>query len=171
MCSILEYGAACWDPYGDGQVIALDLEQKKAFKFGSHTSDSVRETLAQRSEIGRICALLKAYPGERVWKCTGDSLQGPCHLSREDQDLKIRGRSQRTGIGRYFFVNRTLNLWNQLLSEVLATLSCKSHSFRKRSRKLFTDKRNLRRWRNFFKKMEWIEVEWKILWSECSIYL
>lgn len=144
MCLILEYGAARWDPYGDDQVIALDRAQKKAFKFGSHTSGSVWGTLAQRSEIGRICALLKAYPGEKAWKCTGDSLQGPCYLSREGQDWKIKGRPQRTDIGKYFFVNRILNLWNQLLSEVLATFPRKPHSFRKRSRNLFINKRNLR---------------------------
>ena len=26
---ILEYGAACWDPYRDGQITALDRVQKK----------------------------------------------------------------------------------------------------------------------------------------------
>jgi len=28
--SILEYGAACWDPYREGQITALDRVQKKA---------------------------------------------------------------------------------------------------------------------------------------------
>jgi hypothetical protein len=93
VCSILEYGAACWDPYRGGQVIALDRAQKKVVKFGSHTSDSVWETLTQRSKIGRICAFLKAYTGERAWKGLGDRLQGTCYLSREVQDWKIRGRT------------------------------------------------------------------------------
>jgi len=30
---ILEYGAACWDPYREGQISALDRVQKKAAKF------------------------------------------------------------------------------------------------------------------------------------------
>ena len=30
---ILEYGAACWDPYREGQITALDMVQKKAAKF------------------------------------------------------------------------------------------------------------------------------------------
>jgi len=30
---ILEYGAACWDPYREGQIFALDRVQKKAAKF------------------------------------------------------------------------------------------------------------------------------------------
>ena len=97
MCSILEYGAACWEPYRDPQVTALDRALKKAVKFGSHTSDSVWETLVQCSKIGRVFAMLKAYSGQRAWKGTGDKLQGPCYLSREDKDWK------RTDIGKYFF--------------------------------------------------------------------
>jgi len=37
---ILEYGAACWDPYREGQISALDRVQKKAAKFAHHTSSS-----------------------------------------------------------------------------------------------------------------------------------
>ena len=33
---ILEYGAACWDPYREGQISALDRVQKKANKFAHH---------------------------------------------------------------------------------------------------------------------------------------
>ena len=36
----LEYGAACWDPYRDGQTHALDRVQKKAAKFAYHTNES-----------------------------------------------------------------------------------------------------------------------------------
>ena len=58
---ILEYGAACWDPYKGSQINALDRVQKKAAKFANHTSDSVREILAQCRKIVRICALFQAY--------------------------------------------------------------------------------------------------------------
>jgi len=58
---ILEYGAACWDPYREGQIHALDRVQKKAAKFAYHTSISNWETLSQRRKIARICALFKAY--------------------------------------------------------------------------------------------------------------
>jgi hypothetical protein len=34
---ILEYGAACWDPYRECQINALDRLQKKAAKFAQHT--------------------------------------------------------------------------------------------------------------------------------------
>ena len=42
---ILEYGAACWDPYREGQIIALDRVQKKAAKFAHHTNSSNWEIL------------------------------------------------------------------------------------------------------------------------------
>jgi hypothetical protein len=35
---ILEYGVACWDPYREGQISALDRVQKKAAKFIHHTN-------------------------------------------------------------------------------------------------------------------------------------
>jgi len=50
--------------------------------------------------------------GEMARKALGDRLQGPCHLSREDQDLKIWDRKQKTDIGKYSFVHRTIKLWN-----------------------------------------------------------
>ena len=37
---ILEYGAACWDPYREGQISVLDRVQKKAAKFAHHTNSS-----------------------------------------------------------------------------------------------------------------------------------
>ena len=43
---ILEYGAACWDPYREGQIHALDKVQKKAAKFAHLTNESNWETLS-----------------------------------------------------------------------------------------------------------------------------
>jgi hypothetical protein len=122
---ILEYGASCWDLNRDGQINALDRVQKKAAKFANHTNDSGWETLAQRRKIVRICALFKANTGERASKCIGDRSKGPCCLSRDDHDRKISARKQRTGIGKYSFINRTIKLWNQLPAEVLATFPYK----------------------------------------------
>jgi len=42
--------------------------QNKAAKFANHTNNSVWEILAQRSKVAGICALFKAYTGERAWK-------------------------------------------------------------------------------------------------------
>jgi hypothetical protein len=40
-----------------------------------------------------------------------------------------------TDIGKYFFVNRTIQLWNQLPADALRILSCKPSNFRKWVRK------------------------------------
>jgi hypothetical protein len=115
---ILAYGAACWDPYKEEQITALDRVQKKAAKFAHHTNSSNPETLASRRELSRVCALFKAQSGERVWKAICDRLQRPHYLSRVDHERKIRSRRQRTDIGKYSFVNRTIEYWNQLPAEV-----------------------------------------------------
>jgi hypothetical protein len=43
---------------------------------------------------------------------------------------------QRTDIGKYSFVNRTIELWNRLPAEILETIPCKTNAFRKRVRKV-----------------------------------
>jgi hypothetical protein len=83
-----------------------------AAKFAQHRNDSNWETLTER-----ICALFKEYTGERAWKAVDDRLQ-----SRVDDDRKIRSRKQKTDIGKYSFVNRTIQLWNQLPADILGTL-------------------------------------------------
>jgi hypothetical protein len=57
-------------------------------------------------------------------------------LSRVDHDRKIRSRKQKTDIEKYSFINRIMQLWNQLPEDVLGTLSCKPSNFRKRFRKV-----------------------------------
>ena len=69
---ILEYGAACWDPYREGQISALDRVQKKAAKFAHHKNSRSWETLVSRRKLSRICALFKTYSGEGAWKPIGD---------------------------------------------------------------------------------------------------
>ena len=98
----LEYGTACWDPYREGQISALERVQKKAAKFVHHTKSPSWETLASRRKLSRICALFKAYSGERAWKPIGDRIQRPHFLSSVDNERKIRCRRQRTDIGKYF---------------------------------------------------------------------
>jgi hypothetical protein len=57
-------------------------------------------------------------------------------ISFIEHDTKIRSREQKTNIGKYSFVNRTIQLWNQLPADALGTLSCKPSHFRKRVRKV-----------------------------------
>jgi hypothetical protein len=99
-----------------------------------HQNDNLNwESLAQRKKIARTCTLFKGYAGERAWKVIIDRLQKPCCLSRVDHDKKItrRSKKQKTGVGKLFFVNRTIQLWNQLPADALGTLSCKPRNFRK----------------------------------------
>ena len=42
---ILEYGAARWDPYKEGEISALDSVQMKAAKFSHHTFSQIWEIL------------------------------------------------------------------------------------------------------------------------------
>jgi len=136
---ILEYGAACWDPYRVGQISALDGVEKTAAKFAHHKNSPNWETLASRRKFSRICALFKTYCGEWAWKAIGDRLERPHYLSRVDHERKIRSRRQRTDIGKYSFVNRTIQHWNQLPVEVLGILPCKPITFKKRVRKVIIE--------------------------------
>jgi hypothetical protein len=45
---ILEYGAACWDPYRKGQINALDQVQNMVAKFAHHRNDSNWKSLTQQ---------------------------------------------------------------------------------------------------------------------------
>ena len=56
-------------------------------------------------------------------------------MSGVDHVRKIRGRKQRTDIGKCSFVNMTIRNWNQLPAEALGTLLCKPTIFRDRVRK------------------------------------
>jgi len=87
--------------------------------------------MAQCRKTEQICALYKEYSGEPAWKAIGDRLQKPYYLSRADHGWKIRKRSQGMDIGKYSFVNRTIQLWNKLPMNALGTLSLKLSTFRK----------------------------------------
>jgi len=56
-------------------------------------------------------------------------------LSRVDHVRKIRDREQRTNIGKYSFVNRTIKNWDQLPAEALGTFPRKPKIFGNRVRK------------------------------------
>jgi hypothetical protein len=117
-------------------VITPIKKLKKAAKFAYHMSESNRETLTQHRKISCVCALFKAYSGEQACKDIGSRLQWPNYLSRIVHDWKIRNRRQRTDIGKYSFVNRTIRLWNRLPAEILGTLRCKQSALRKRVRRV-----------------------------------
>jgi len=134
----LEYGSACWDPCR-GQINVSDRVQQKAAQFTNHTKDSDWENLAEYRTIARLCALFKVFCGERAWKAIRDRLRGPYCLSRVDHVREIRGRKQRTDIGKYSFVNRTIKNWNQLPAKALGLSLVNPSFFRKRIMKAIID--------------------------------
>jgi len=89
-----------------------------------------------------MCALYKAYTAERAWKVIGDRSQVPSYLTRVDHYWKIRARKQRTDIGKYSFVNRSITDWNKLPEGVLGTSHGKTLIFKTRVRKVKTSKGN-----------------------------
>jgi hypothetical protein len=113
--------------------------QKKVAIFAYHTNSSNWETLASRRKLSRICALFKAYSGERASKAKGDRLQRPHYLRRVDHERKIWSSRQRTDIGKYSFVNMTFQDWNQLPAEVLRTLPCKPNTLKKGVREVINE--------------------------------
>jgi len=85
--------------------------------------------LAQRRLVARINTLIKAYIGKR-----------DCNLRRDDHNWKIRNSKQKTNVGKYSFVNRTLKSWNQVPAGLLASFLRKLNTFKKRVKKVITRK-------------------------------
>ena len=81
-------------------------------------------------------ALYKAYTGEKAWKAIGDRLEAPSYLSRVDRLWKIRARKQRTDIGKYSFVNRSITDWNQVPEGAIGTSHGKTYILKTRVRKV-----------------------------------
>jgi hypothetical protein len=53
-----------------------------------------------------------------------------------DHTRKIQKQKAKTDIGKYLFVNRTTQIWNQLPADALETTYCRISNFRKRVRKV-----------------------------------
>jgi hypothetical protein len=83
-----------------------------------------------------MCALYQAYTDDRARKAIGNRLQALGFLSRVDHCLKIRVRKQRTDIGKYYVVNRTITEWNKLPEGAIETSHAIKHSFRTNVRKV-----------------------------------
>jgi hypothetical protein len=126
----------CWDPHRVGQVSALNRVQARAAKFANNTDQIGWEALSGRRLVSRLCAPFKAYLGNRAWKAIYRTI-----LGREDHNRKIRSRKQRTDIGKFSFVNRTIISWNQLPADLLASFPFKLNKFRKIVKKLIAANR------------------------------
>jgi hypothetical protein len=75
------------------------------------------------------------YSRERAWKTIGDRHQRKIFLSRLDHLRKIWSRGQRTDLGKYSFVNRTIQDWNQLPCNVFEQVPCKQLAFNRKAKK------------------------------------
>jgi len=137
---LIEYGVECWDPYREGQVSALNWVQKRAAKFANNIKELGWGTLAQCKLIARMCALFKGHTRGRVWKAIRDRLLKSCYLIRDNHNRKIRTRKQRTDVGKYSFINRTIKSWIQLPAGLLASFPCKLNTFRWRVKNAVTSK-------------------------------
>ncbi|KAJ4440163.1 hypothetical protein ANN_08301 [Periplaneta americana] len=65
---VMEYGAACWDPYRLEHIKTLEKIQKRAFKRCRKNSPLKWDTLTDRKTRIRLCALFKTYRGEPAWR-------------------------------------------------------------------------------------------------------
>jgi hypothetical protein len=83
-----------------------------------------------------MCALYKAYTGERAWKTIWVRLQAPSYLSRVDHPWKIRATKKITDIGKYSFVNRSITDWKQLSERAIGISHGKTHIFKTSVRKV-----------------------------------
>jgi len=113
-------------------VSDLNWVPKRGAKFANNVNEWGWETLAQRRLTARICAISKPYTGRRAWKAIGNRLLKACYLIRGDHNWKIMTRKQRTDVGKYSFVNRTIKSWNPLSASLLASFPCKLNTFRRR---------------------------------------
>jgi hypothetical protein len=96
--------------------------RNKATEFAHQRNDLNWETLAQSRKIARICGFFGAYTGERAWRAISYGLQQPRYLNRVHHGRRIRSRKQETDIGKYSFVNRAIQLWDQLPEGTLGAL-------------------------------------------------
>ena len=112
---------------------------KSAYKLFRTTNCSNWETLASHGKLSSIWSFLKAYPGERARRAISDGLHRPHYLSMVDHERNIRSRRQRTDIGKYSIVNRTIKDWKHLPAEVLGTLPCEINTLKRRVRKAFIE--------------------------------
>ncbi|KAJ4426965.1 hypothetical protein ANN_26764 [Periplaneta americana] len=62
---VMEYGAACWDPYRLEHIKTLENIQKWALKFCRNNSPLKWDTLTDRRTRIRLCAMFKTYRDTR----------------------------------------------------------------------------------------------------------
>jgi hypothetical protein len=87
-------------------------------------------------------AISKEYNGGRAWIAIGDRRLKPSYLSTDDHNPKNMTRKNRIDGGKYSFVNRAIQSWNQLPAVLLGSFPCKLNTFTKRVKKVVTSRGN-----------------------------
>lgn len=126
---LMEYGAGCWDPYRTQQINSLERLQRRAAKFVKGKRDHGEELVIElgwekletRRKQARLCSLYRAYIGQKAWGDITARLEKPTYYGRNDHEYKIKTIRQRTDVGKFSFLNRTINDWNKLPAGVFMT--------------------------------------------------
>ena len=90
--------------------------------------------MAQLRTIEILCALFKAYSGERSWRAILEGLRRFYSLSSVVHVRKIRVRKQRTDIGKCSVVNRNTKKLEPTTCRSVRNFLCKPQIFRNRVR-------------------------------------
>ncbi|KAJ4434528.1 hypothetical protein ANN_23090 [Periplaneta americana] len=88
---VMEYGAACWDPYRLEHIKTLEKIQKRALKCCRKNSPLKWDTLTDRRTRIRLCALFKTYRVSSRQGCQGQKhvLDSPCFKALSGCDESI----------------------------------------------------------------------------------
>ena len=120
-----------------GSVLKWTVIHSRSNKATSHriTSTEARKRISQQ----RAWHIIKCKSSIMRVEAIADRLQRPHYLSRVDHERKIRSRRQSSDVGKYYFVEGTIQHWNQLPAEVLRNLPSKIVTFKKRVRKVIIE--------------------------------
>jgi hypothetical protein len=94
------------------------------------------EALSDRRLVSRLCALFKAYSGNRAWK----AIDHTTWVERTITGKSGQGNKEQILV-KFSFVNRTIISWNQLSADLLASFPFKLNKFKKRVKKLIAANR------------------------------
>jgi len=141
--SLVEYSSTSWDPYKIGQVEKLERIQRRAARFVTsnyNRNDSVTDmlaslkwpSLASRRRTARLVNFYRVYNQIGGWADLNKYLLEPTYFSRHDHQYKVRCSPPSKDVGKYSFMYRTANDWNQLDPSVLNPFPRTAIEFKRR---------------------------------------
>ncbi|PSN30285.1 hypothetical protein C0J52_27544 [Blattella germanica] len=95
---IMEYGSVCWDSYRLTQRRFLERIQRRAAKF-----------VRMKSKLGHeVFRELGWDEEQQAWIDIARNIEKPTYYRKRDT-FKIKRRKQRTDVGQFSFLNKTMN--------------------------------------------------------------